>query len=314
MKYSLAFGKKSSRIVLGTTYFGDGIDRDLAFQLMDRYYELGGCHLDTARSYANGISEGIVADWVKSRKANDVLICTKGGFPDPAAPEVMRLKKEEIRFDVETSLRALGLECIDFYWLHRDDRNQPVGEMVEEMNELIRQGKIRAYGASNWTVDRIEEANQYALAHRLLPFSASQIRFSPALILEEPFGLVGMDPASFSYYREKNLPVVAFSSQAKGFFSKLEQAGESGLSPKAKERYWSKENQEKFAVIQAIATKYQCSVGAVIGAAFSSLFAPEVFPIIGSSNVEQLEDSMSGADLTLSVEEQQAVFRSVAFE
>lgn len=311
MKYSDVFGIKSSRILLGTTYFGSSTSEADAFSLMDRYCELGGTHIDTARMYSGGEAEKVIGKWMKSRGKNGILVSTKGGFSSKDTPEIARLSKSEIFFDVDLSLLALSLDCIDFYWLHRDDVQIPVDEIIGYMNELVKMGKIRAFGASNWSFERIREANAYASAHGLSGFDASQVRFSPASINELEKGLVSIDRDSFEYYSSINMPVVAFSSQAKGFFSKMHSGGKSSLSPKAAKRYFNEKNCQTLTIIEKIAKNHGCSVAAVIGAAFSALEKPEVFAIIGASNVSQLEDSMSAGDVSLDKSEALAVFKNV---
>lgn len=311
MRYADGFGKPSSRVILGTTYFGDGITEADAFALMDRFRELGGTHLDTARMYADGRSEEIIGRWKTSRRADEMLIAGKGGAPLADAPEVMRLSEAEIRADLERSLQALQTDCIDFYWLHRDDVTLPAGEIIRTMNRLCDEGKIRKFGASNWSAERIAEAQSYAEKHGLTGFSASQIRFSPARLNAPMFGLVEMDAEQYAYYQMSKMPVAAYSSQAKGFFSKMDAMGEAGLSAKAKERYLSDANRQTFAVVQTLANKHGCSVAALLCGAFCSLEEPTVFPIVGCRTPEQLEDTMSGADLVLTQEETATVFRNI---
>lgn len=311
MKYSDIYEKKSSRILLGTAYFGDGITEEEAFDIMDKFREMGGTHIDTARLYADGVSEEIVGKWVKSRKATEMQISTKGGYPHNDTPDKVRIIEPEIRSDLEKSLKALGIETADFYWLHRDDESIPVGEVIEMMNTLQNEGKFKAFGASNWTTARIDEAQKYANEHNLSGFTASQIRFNPAYNVTERSGLVGMDETEFAYYEKNNMPVVAYSSQAKGFFSKLAEQGEEALSEKAKIRYMCDINLKKVETIKTLAQKYNCSVAALICGAFCSFDAPEVFPVIGSRNIEQLTDSLNGADIRLTDDEIKAVFAGV---
>ncbi len=308
MKYSNVFGKKSSKILLGTAYFGDGITEEVAFSMMDKFRELGGTHIDTARLYADGRSEEIVAKWRKSRCANEMMISTKGGYPTADEPGRVRISEAEIRQDLERSMIALQVDEVDFFWLHRDDESVPVGQVIEYMNDLVKEGKFRKFGASNWTVERIEAAQAYAREHNLQGFSVSQLRFNPAYCKGERNGLVGMDSHEFSYYQKENLPVVAYSSQAKGFFSKMAEQGEAALSQKARERYLCEENLKKLSVIKALAEKYSCSVASLICGAFCSFEKPEVFPVIGSRTVVQMMDSLMGADVTLSQKEVEDVF------
>ncbi len=312
MKYSDSFGKNSSKILLGTAYFGDTISKEEAFKIMDKYTELGGCHIDTARLYADGESEKVIAAWIKSRKPKDIFISTKGAFPLSATPNVSRLSESEIRSDLEKSLKALEVDCIEFYWLHRDDEALSCEGIIDIMNKLVKEGKIKNFGASNWRVHRVKQANEYAVAHGLQPFKASQVRFSPAIIA--PGGnadrtLADMTADAFKYYREQNMPVAAYASQAKGFFSKMIESGENGLSKKSKERYLCEENLKRLEILKLLSKKYGCSIAAVVCASLCSLTAPDVFPIIGGSNISQIEDSMSGADLSLEPYETEKIFK-----
>ncbi len=310
MKYSDCFGKKSSRIVLGTAYFGDGISESDAFFMMDKFCALGGTHIDTARLYADGRAEEIVGRWRKSRKADDILISSKGAYYDPNMGESPRLSESDVRQDLEKSLKALNTECIDFYWLHRDDESKPAEEMIELLNRLVSEGKIKQFGASNWRAERIAEANTYAKKAGLKGFSASQIRFNPAASCgDERQGLVNMNEAEFAFYKQRNMPVVAYSSQAKGFFSKMAEVGESALSEKARKRYLTEENLTRLEFMKKLSVKYDASIAAIICGAFCSFDCPEVFPVIGGSNVRQIEDSMSGADVSIEKAELEEMFR-----
>lgn len=309
MRYSDEFGFKSSRILLGTGYFGDGISKEDAFSMMDRFCEMGGTHIDTARLYAEGRAEEIVGEWFRDRKPRGVFASTKGGYYDMDAGERPRLEEADIRADLEKSLRALGFETIDFYWLHRDDENTPAGQIIETMNQLVKEGKIKKFGASNWTSKRIAEANDYAREHKLLGFSASQIRFNPAYCLGERGGLVGMDEKEFEFYKKNNMPVAAYSSQAKGFFSKMAEQGAEALSEKAKKRYLCDENLERLGVMKELAAKYHCSIASLICGAFCSFECPQVFPIIGGSRLSQIEDSLKGADVELTNDELRSIFK-----
>lgn len=313
MRYSDIFNKRSSRILLGTAYFGDGISEEESFRIMDKYCEMGGTHIDTARLYADGIAEEIVGKWVRSRKATHIQVSTKGGYPYADSMDCPRLSEQEIRSDLEKSLKATGFEKIDFYWLHQDDKNIPAGQILEVLNSLVKEGKIIDFGVSNWTVERIKEAQKYAKEHNLKEISASQMRFNPAVMNPDDrySHLVGMDRESFAFYKENNLPVVAYSSQAKGFFSKMSEFGADSLSEKAKDRYLNDVNMKTLKVLEELSQKYSCSIASIICGAFCSVDIPEVFPIIGGRNIEQITDSMNGAKITLTVDEVKKVLHTV---
>ena len=309
MRYSDCFGRKSSRILLGTAYFGDTISKEEAFRMMDRFREMGGTHIDTARYYVDGIAEEVIGEWLISRDAKDMFVATKGGYYDSDGGEAPRINEREITSDLNASLKALQMDSIDFYWLHRDDENTDVREIIDLMNRLVNEGKIKKFGASNWTAKRIAEANDYAERNGLMGFSASQIRFNPAYCLGERGGLIGMDEVEFDFYKRTGMPVVAYSSQAKGFFSKMAEHGESALSEKARKRYLCEENINRLEVLKTISAKYGVSVAGAICGAFSSFEIPEVFPVIGGSRLSQIEDSLSGADVEVSKDELRAIFK-----
>ena len=311
MRYSDAFGEKASKMILGTAYFGDGISREDAFSIMDKFREMGGTHIDTARLYANGVSEEIVADWIRDRNASEMHVFTKGASYDPDAGEASRVTRKDIVSDLEKSLKALKTDSIEFYWLHRDDRVIEPCEITEIMNSLIKEGKIRKYGASNWESNRIKAVNDYAQKHSLTGFSASQIRFNPAYCLGERGGLVGMDKGEFEFYKKAEMPVVAYSSQAKGFFSKVAEQGVEALSEKPRKRYLCEENLKKVEIMKELSEKYGCSVGGIVCGAMCSINCPDTFPVIGGSRVLQIEDSMSGADVVLSDEELKSIFSEI---
>ena len=310
MKYSNSFCKKSSKILLGTAYFGDTISEEKAFEIMDTFVELGGCHIDTARLYADGEAERIVAKWLKSRKPENVLVSTKGGFPESQTSKVMRLSEAEVRYDLETSLKALETDVIEMYWLHRDDESRPVEEIIDYMNAFVKEGKIKCFGASNWTTKRIAEANEYAKNSGKIGFSASQIRFSPAVLVEggDDRSLVTMDKESFDDYKTLGLPVAAYASQAKGFFSKMAETGLDALSPKSRQRYYCDENVKRLELIMKYSEKYNVSVASMVCSALTSINSPDVFAIIGGSKKEQIVDSMTGSDVVLQREELEALF------
>ena len=309
MRYTDCLGKQSSRILLGTAYFGDTITEETSFSIMDKFREMGGNHIDTARLYSNGRAEEVVGKWFKSRGKSGMFVSTKGGYYDFDAGEAPRLSEDEIRLDLTKSLKALGVDTLDFYWLHRDDESIPSGVIIEYMNALVKEGYFKNFGASNWTSKRIDEANAYAEEHGLQGFAASQIRFNPAYCKGERGGLVGMDELEFDYYKTHSMPVAAYSSQAKGFFSKMAEIGESALSEKARARYLCDENINRLEVMKEIANAHNCSIASVICGAFCSFNCPEVFPIIGGKNLEQITDSLNGADVILTPQQLHDIFK-----
>lgn len=314
MRYASAFGKHGSKLLLGTTYFGSSNTKEESFALMDEFVACGGTHLDTARSYSLGASEEIIGEWMRSRRHPEVFVSTKGGYP-LAGTSTPRIHPAELREDLEASLRALGQENVNFYWIHWDDESVPVEEIVDAMNLFCREGKILRFGASNWTNERFAAANAYAKQSGQKGFEALQVRYSPAVVNPES----KTDPVvrdvterEVAFCREQKIPLVCYSAQAKGFFSKMAQGGVEMLSSKAKARFWCEENERRLKKIVSLAESHSCSVASLVCALMISRSDPEMFAIIGPSRVEQVRDSMLGADLVLSREEIAGVLGELA--
>src|SRR5690625_4772974 len=155
---------------MGSDYFTPEI-MDKVTQVMEDYLKIGGNIVDTAHIYAGGKSEEALGIWMEEQnRRDDILIFTKGGHPNAEGP---RINKQAIQEEVDTSLERLRTDFIDMYALHRDDTNLPVGHILEILNEHVEAGKIGVLGASNWTVERLEEANAYAEKNGLVGFSFS---------------------------------------------------------------------------------------------------------------------------------------------
>ena len=169
-----------SRIALGAVSFSPD-DYPQAAELLDAFIALGGTCIDTAHVYGRGASERALGRWLRERhnRANVVLI-DKGCHPiGESGP---RVTPEVIHADLAESLERIQTDSIDLYLLHRDDEHVPVGPLIEALNEECAAGRIRAFGASNWRVERIVEANTYATQRGLAGFVVS----SPNLSLARP--------------------------------------------------------------------------------------------------------------------------------
>jgi aryl-alcohol dehydrogenase-like predicted oxidoreductase len=141
---------------------------------------------------------------------------------------VPRLSRDESRRGSGSSLQALQTDYIDLYYLHRDDERLPVEEILSYLNDFVQAGKIRYFGCSNWKPARIREALAVARARGWQGFVANQLMWS--LAEANPDGLpdqtmVTMDAESYQMHRETGLAAVAYSSQASGYFDKLERLG-----------------------------------------------------------------------------------------
>lgn len=278
-------------IVLGSDYFGGAISEQTAFKNMDLYIENGGNIIDTARLYADGKSEEIIGKYLKSRKlTNKIIISTKAAHPPAGHMEINRLSRAEIESDVDTSLSLLGTDAIDILWLHRDDRSVPVEAVVDAMDVIIKKGKVKHWGVSNWHSSRMEQANEYAKSKGMPQIFGGQIQWSlakPSHIYDPT--LVGMDDGEAIYYKKYDMPVFAFAPQGKGFFEKYDQ---NCMSEKARERYYCEENIRTYHILKKISLETGYSLTALGLAYLIRQRDFDVFPIIGCTKPEYVTKAM----------------------
>ncbi|MDG0794789.1 aldo/keto reductase [Cohnella ginsengisoli] len=206
-----------SRLIKGTDYFYHH-SYELAAANMDAFLALGGNAVDSAHIYCGGQSEEVLGRYMEERGNRDrIVILTKGAHHDQNGP---RVNKQAIADDLKVSLERLRTDHIELYALHRDDPDVPVGVIVEALNAHIESGAIGAIGGSNWTWQRLQEANEYAAAHGLVGFTFSSPNLSLAKA-KEPYwkDAVSADQATIDWHEKHQLPLLSWSSQARGFFT-----------------------------------------------------------------------------------------------
>ncbi|MDR1117648.1 MAG: aldo/keto reductase [Oscillospiraceae bacterium] len=307
-----------SNICLGAAGFGPGMAKAQTFEILDAFMAAGGNFIDTANVYGKWMpdrknhSEEVLGEWLKSGNArNKAIIATKGGHYDLSAPQISRVNREGVEKDLEESLRTLGLDHIDFYWLHRDDVNTPVEEIIDMMEGFVKEGKIRYYGASNYTLERMKAADTYAKANGFQGFSAVSNQWSLATLTQtgnsDPT-LAGMTDEFYRWHKETKTPMIPYTSTARGFFDKmfklqpkvkdgvlLESGGEEA---KGIEAQLSERNIRIYEDLLELKEKYQVSLYTLSLAYF--LNQPfEVIPVSSVRNVEQLKGLVSASDITL---------------
>lgn len=214
--------KPVSRLVLGTMIISD-LEPERSFKLLDDAFALGCTTLDTAHGYGGGHSERGIGAWMQARgNRENVVVISKGAHHNA---DRKRITPFDIAADLHDSLARLQTDYIDVYLLHRDDPSKPVGPIVEALNEHKDAGRICAFGGSNWTHARIDEANAYAEAHGLTLFTASSPNYGLADQVKDPWGpgcVTLSGPANVdarAWYLANQMPIFAYSSLARGFFS-----------------------------------------------------------------------------------------------
>jgi len=292
-------------IALGTGSLGVAQSETEAHRLLDHYCALGGNFLDTARIYSDwipgetGRSERIIGDWLRTRsgRRNQVILATKGLHHNLAEPTRPRVTEAAARHDLECSLRALGVDAIDLYWLHRDDPAQPAEAIIEFMQVFVREGRVRHLGASNWSAARLAAANRHALSRGLAPFVASQPLFNlGSWSLPPPADptMVTLDRAAYDYHCRHACALIPYSSQAHGFFSRPTAA----VAKPAANPYATGPNLRLVPVVHALARELGCSANQVV-LAYLLHQQPLIVPIVGGHTSDQLDDSFGALTVKL---------------
>ena len=314
MRYRDFGGKRTAVVALGSTDFGGRFPEGQCHEFLDAYESIGGNFIDTARVYGDfigkrlGESEKVIGRWLERKNRDDFFLSTKGAHPDMDHMNLGRLSKAEIEDDFKRSLENLRTDYVDIYWLHRDDVSRPVGDIMQTLNALLESGHTRLIGVSNWSPERITEANAYAEAHGLRRLDANQPRFSLAQqTLVEDSTLYPMDAKTWRMHAETGMALVPFSSQAKGFFTKLYELGAEHLPEKTKRRYYTPETLAIYERVLRVREETGLSVGA-IAVAFLTCQPFPTFPLAGVSRVEQALAIGEAADAVITPEQRDYLF------
>lgn len=316
MKY-ITLKSQTTDIKTSTLAFGTGSNlRSLSdeeiFALMDTYLETGGNCLDSARGYLEGRSEEVIGRYLNKRgNRNNVLLCTKAGHPGFGTDRIARLNRFELEEDLDASLKTMGTDHVDIFWIHKDDPDHPAEDIIDTINAVIKAGKARMAGCSNWTVERINAANLYAKATGQHGFLASQVQWSLAKTEDEKFASMGvkvMDNFSYDWYLEHKMPIFAFSAQAMGFFAKMATGGRTSLTDEMAYRYVTEDNLERARRVIQYASEKGVSVSQATLAYIINNRLPAV-AVISSKHKEHLLDSLASADIVMTSVEADKLYK-----
>ncbi|CAN5310527.1 aldo/keto reductase [soil metagenome] len=284
-------GRDLSVLVLGTSVYRHAADTSA--DLLDAWFELGGNVVDCGREY--GESERVLGQWLRTNdRRGDVVVITKGGHQEQ---DRRRVTPPDISADLLESLGVLGAESIQIYMLHRDDPSQSVGPLVEMLNEHHRAGRIGAFGCSNWRTTRLDEANAYARSHDLEVISCSSPGLSLARQREPPWpDCVSADDAdSRAWYERAGMPVFAWSSQAAGFFARVD-------GPEVLRVYGGEDNRERLRRASELGKR----IGHTANEVALAWVLAQPFPtyaIIGPRTVDELHRSVAALEIELTPDE-----------
>jgi aryl-alcohol dehydrogenase-like predicted oxidoreductase len=318
MHYRFVGGRRSSVLCLGAMYFGSTINEATSFSLLDRFVERGGNFIDTANCYCfwigdsdGGDSERLVGRWLNARGMRDeVTVATKIGAL-PAGPGEWPDNREglsgaTIRRGVSSSLDRLGVDRIDLLYGHIDDPSTSLAETVVAFSDTVREGKVAELGMSNQSIERF--ASSRDLAGRLaLPRSVA-LQQRHTYLQPAPQGdfeyQVPLDEPILAYARtQPDLTVLAFSVLLSGAYTDPAKP----LPP----QYQHSGTDRALAVLREVATEAGATPNQVIYAWMLG-GSPAIVPIIGVSQIQQLDEAIDAVDLELTPDQCERLNRARA--
>lgn len=292
--------KQVSQLIMGSAHFLRGDDMDYIGAMFGAYLEAGGNTFDTAHQYDD--CEEKIGRWLElTGKREQVIIMTKGAHPNDPEPG-NRVAPKYIHQDIMESLERLRTSYIDLYALHRDDPAVEVGPIMEALNEHVAAGRIHAIGASNWSIERIQAANDYAAANGLVgfTFNSPNLSLAKCRIPRWP-GCISAGREMIEWHQANGMPLLSWSSQAGGFFS-------GRYSPdrlddrEMVEVYYTLENWERYRRATELA---QAKGASAIQIALAYVLH-QTYPtaaLIGPENLEELQSSIQGLRIRLTENE-----------
>jgi aryl-alcohol dehydrogenase-like predicted oxidoreductase len=297
-------GLTVSRMILGTGTFGKQTDEQQAHRMLDKAAEAGINFIDTADVYPPGAEAGgaeiIVGRWLSKKRAEFILATKGGGRMGPAAWDAGNSRKHLLDA-IDASLSRLNTDYVDLYQLHVDDPIAPIDEMVGAMDTIVRTGRARYIGVSNFVAYRLAKALGRQDTLRLTRFVSAQPRYNLLfreaerelfrLVQEEGLAVIPYNPLAGGLltgkYNHEDTPETGrFSAELGGF-------GQAYLA-----RYWHEREFETVARVQEIA-EHDGTPITTLSVAWLLANPAITSVILGASRVEQLSDTLAAADYTL---------------
>lgn len=295
-------GVEVSSLCLGAMYFGSKNDEATSYRILDGYVGAGGTFIDTANIYVRwiddfvgGESETLLGKWMKERgNRDDLFIASKVGFDYQDVP--ISLAPGLIEEECNKSLKRMGIETIDLYYCHKDDRDTPLEETLEALNRLVQAGKVRYIGASNYMAWRLEEARGISENNNLAQFCCVQQRHTYLPIrpgADTGRQIVANDDLQ-DYCENKNMTLLAYSALLGGAYTRSDRPIPAG--------YDSPDNQERLKVLNEVASELGATANQVV-LCWMMQSTPSVLPLIAASTEEQLSENIAALEFELGDEQ-----------
>ncbi len=293
-------GLKVAPLALGGNVFGWTVDEPTAFTILDAFVGAGFNLIDTADTYSRwvtgnkgGESETMIGKWLKrSGNRNKVVIATKVG--SEMGPLKKGLSKDYILRAVKDSLSRLQTDTIDLYQSHRDDPDTPLEETLEAYDQLIKEGKVRAIGASNYSAERLSEALRISRQQGYPAYQSLQPRYN---LYDRADYERSLEPLC----REKGLGVIAYYSLASGFLTgkyRSDQDLSKSIRGQGVKIYLNERGFRILKALDEVAARYH-STPASVALAWLIARPGITAPIASATNLEQLNDLIQATRLEL---------------
>jgi aryl-alcohol dehydrogenase-like predicted oxidoreductase len=261
--------------------------------MLDDFFEQGGTCLDSAYIYSGGMSEKMLGHWMNNRGIREqVVVLGKGAHTPECNPQALVRQLEE-------SLTRLQTDYVDIYMLHRDNTDIPVGEFMTALNEQQNAGRIRVFGASNWSIERIEEANLWATKHGMSGFRACSNNLSLARMVQPVWKgcLSSSDARSRAWFTQQQIPLMPWSSQAQGFFTGRANPQDRGDAEFVR-CWYSEDNFRRLDRVKTLA-KERGALPLAVALAYVLCQPFPSFPLIGPLTLSEMRTSLQALSLEL---------------
>jgi aryl-alcohol dehydrogenase-like predicted oxidoreductase len=299
-------------LTFGGNVFGWTVDEKTSFSLLDALVEKGLFFIDTADVYSRwapgnqgGESETIIGKWLKkSGKRDKIVLATKVGIE--MSPEKKGLKPAYIRQAVEDSLRRLQTDVIDLYQAHRDDESTPLADTLGTFDALVKEGKVRALGASNYSAQRLQAALDISKQQGLARYETLQPEYNL-------YDREGYESELEQVARDNHLGVITYYALASGFLSgkykKPQDAAKSQRGQGIVDKYLNERDLRIVEALEDVAASHDASATQV---ALAWLIArPGITaPIVSATSLQQLDELVKATELALSKQEIEELSRA----
>ncbi len=288
-------GKKMSRLVMGC----DNQQNLSHMAIMnDDFFEKGGNAFDTAYIYGGGLMERLLGQWMKLRGVRDQCVTIVKGCHTPMADPISLTRQ------LKESLERIQSNYTDIYMMHRDNTDVPAGEFIDVMNEHVKAGRIKVFGGSNWTLKRVDEANEYAKKKGLQGFGVVSNNFSLARMIDPIWGgcVAASDPESRAWFTRTQTALLSWSSQARGFFLPGRAAPDKLDDAELARCWYSEDNFKRLERAKELAKKHNVSpINIALAYVLSQPFP--TIALIGPRLLSETRTSLPGLTVELTPDE-----------